>query len=121
VENKVGFWSTYGWHPSSVEVAIATVRWVKRNAGNIMRHADEISAYIAGRLGTMDFEEIRVRGMAIAADTGDEDAASEIAERCRKNGLLLTTSGRAITMFPPLTLDHRTAKQGLDILERALS
>ena len=66
-------------------------------------------------------EEIRIRGMAIAAETGDEDAASEIAERCRKNGLLLTTSGAAITMFPPLTLDRRTARQGLDILESALS
>ena len=69
----------------------------------------------------MDFEEIRIRGMAIAADAGDEDRASKIAERCRKNGLLVTTSGAAITMFPPLTLDRRTAKQGLDILASALS
>jgi adenosylmethionine-8-amino-7-oxononanoate aminotransferase len=121
VEDKVGFWSTYGWHPASVEVAIATVGWLKRNARKIMRHVDEISAYIADRLGAMNLEEIRIRGMAIAAETGSEDAASAIAERCRKNGLLLTTSGAAITMFPPLTLDRRTAKQGLDILERALS
>jgi len=118
VEDKVGFWSTYGWHPSSVDVAIATVRWLKRTAGKLMRHVDDISAYFNERLGAMNFEEVRVRGMAIAADTVDEDAASEIAERCRKNGLLLTTSGAAITMFPPLTLDRRTAKQGLDILER---
>ncbi|HYK03452.1 MAG TPA: aminotransferase class III-fold pyridoxal phosphate-dependent enzyme [Thermoanaerobaculia bacterium] len=102
-------------------MAIATVGWLKRNGGKLMRHVDEISAYIADRLGAMDFEEIRIRGMAIAAETGGEDAASEIAERCRKNGLLLTTSGTAITMFPPLTLDRRTAKQGLDILKGALS
>jgi adenosylmethionine-8-amino-7-oxononanoate aminotransferase len=121
VEDEVGFWSTYGWHPSSVDVALATVGWLKKNAGKLMRHVDEISAFIAERLGAMDFEEIRIRGMAIAADTGDKDAASEIAERCRKNGLLLTTSDTAITMFPPLTLDGRTAKQALDILERALT
>jgi len=121
VEDKVGFWSTYGWHPSSVDMAIATVRWLKRNAGKVMRNVEAISAYIADRLGAMGLEEIRIRGMAIAAETGDEDAASETAERCRKNGLLLTTSGTAITMFPPLTLDRRTAKQGLDILESALS
>ena len=30
-------------------------------------------------------------------------------------------AGAAITMFPPVTLDQRTAKQGLDILENALS
>lgn len=85
-----------------------------------MLHVDEISAYIADRLRAMDFEEVRIRGMAIAADAGDEDRASEIAERCRKDGLLVTTSGAAITMFPPLTLDRRTAKQGLDILASAL-
>ena len=121
VEDKVGFWSTYGWHPSSVDAAIATVRWVKRNARKLMRHVDEVSSYIAERLRAMNLEEIRIRGMAIAAETGDEDTASEIAERCTKNGLLLTTSGSAITMFPPLTLDRRTAKQGLNILESALS
>jgi 4-aminobutyrate aminotransferase-like enzyme len=33
----------------------------------------------------------------------------------------VTTSGTAITMFPPLILDRRTAKQGLDILESAVS
>jgi adenosylmethionine-8-amino-7-oxononanoate aminotransferase len=121
VADGVGFWSTYGWHPLSVDSAIATVRWLKRNAGKLMRHVDEISAYVADRLAAMNFEEIRMRGMAIAAETGDEDAASEISERCRKNGLLLTASGTAITMFPPLTLDRRTAGQGLDILESALS
>ena len=69
----------------------------------------------------MNLEEIRILGMAIAIEASDEGEASNIAERCRKNGLLLTTSGAAITMFPPLTLDRRTAKHGLDILERALS
>ncbi|HEX7807364.1 MAG TPA: aspartate aminotransferase family protein [Thermoanaerobaculia bacterium] len=121
VEGEVGFWSTYGWHPESVDLAIATVGWLKKNTGTLMRHVDQISAYIADRLGAMEFEQVRIRGMAIAADTGDEDEASKIAERCRKNGLLLTTSGAAITMFPPLTLDQRTAKQGLDILASALS
>jgi len=120
VEDKVGFWSTYGWHPSSVDAAIATVGWLKQNAAELMSHVDEVSAYFADRLGAMDFERVRIRGMAIAADTGDEDGASEIAERCRKNGLLVTTSDTAITMFPPLTLDRRTAKQGLDILQSAL-
>ena len=121
VEDRVGFWSTYGWHPASVDLAIATVGWLKQNSGILMRHVDEISAYIADRLSAMDFDQIRIRGMAIAAQTGDEDRASKTAERCRKNGLLVTTSGAAITMFPPLTLDRRTAKQGLNILASALS
>jgi adenosylmethionine-8-amino-7-oxononanoate aminotransferase len=124
VENEVGFYSTYGWHPSAVDVAIRNIRWVIRNQSRLLRHAGEISAYFEQRLAAMNFDdlkEIRIRGMAIAVEAGDdEDYVSSIADRCNKNGLLLTTSGNAITMFPPLTLDLRTAKAGLDILEKSL-
>ncbi len=71
----------------------------------------------------MDFGpsvEVRARGMAIAVEMDDDDSAGEISDRCRSGGLLLTTAGNALTMFPPLTLDRRTAKQAMDILERAI-
>ena len=124
IEGKAGFYSTYGWHPSTVDIAIRNVRWVIRNQSQLFRQAGEISAYFEQRLAAMNFEDlkdIRIRGMAIAVEAGDgEDYVSAIEERCRKNGLLLTTSGNAITMFPPVTLDRRIAKAGLDILEKSL-
>ena len=125
VEGKVGFYSTYGWHPSTVDIAIRNVRWLIRNQSPLLEHAAGISAYFGRRLAAMNFEDlkdIRIRGMAIAVEAGGdgEDYVSEVSDRCRKNGLLVTTSGNAITMFPPLTLDQRTAKAGLDILEKSL-
>ena len=124
IEGEGGFYSTYGWHPSTVDVAIRNVRWLIRNQARVLRNAVEISAYFGERLAAMNFEglkEIRIRGMAIAVEAGEgEDYVSEIDDRCNKNGLLVTTSGNAITMFPPLTLDRRTAKAGLDILEKSL-
>jgi adenosylmethionine-8-amino-7-oxononanoate aminotransferase len=124
VEGEVGFYSTYGWHPSTVDVAIRNVRWLIRNHARVLRNAAEISAYFGQRLAAMNFEDlkdIRIRGMAIAVEAGDdEDYVSAITDRCNKNGLLVTTSANAITMFPPLTLDLRTAKVGLDILEKSL-
>jgi 4-aminobutyrate aminotransferase-like enzyme len=124
IEGDVGFYSTYGWHPSTVDIAIRNIRWVIRNQPRLLRHAAEISAYFAQRLASMnikDLKDIRIRGMAIAVEAGDgEDYVSEIHDRCNKNGLLVTTSGNAITMFPPLTLNLRTAKAGLDILEKSL-
>jgi len=124
VEGEVGFYSTYGWHPSTVDVAIRNIRWLIRNQARLLHDAAEISAYFGRRLGAMKFEdlkEIRIRGMAIAVEAGDgEDYVSAITARCSENGLLVTTSGNAITMFPPLTLDRRTAKAGLDILEKSL-
>lgn len=124
VEGEVGFYSTYGWHPSTVDVAIRNVRWLIRNQARVLRNTGDISAYFSERLTAMNFEdlkEIRIRGMAIAVEAGDdEDYVSAITDRCNKNGLLVTTSGNAVTMFPPLTLDRRTAKAGLDILEKSL-
>jgi adenosylmethionine-8-amino-7-oxononanoate aminotransferase len=124
VEGEVGFYSTYGWHPSTADIAIRNVRWLIRNQARLLHDAVEISAYFGQRLAAMNFEDlkdIRIRGMAIAVEAGDgEDYVSAITARCHKNGLLVTTSGNAITMFPPLTLDLRTAKAGLDILEKSL-
>ncbi|MEA2166491.1 MAG: acetylornithine/N-succinyldiaminopimelate aminotransferase [Thermoanaerobaculia bacterium] len=124
IEGAVGFYSTYGWHPSTVDVALRNIRWLIRNQSRILHDAGEISAYFDRRLAAMTFDDlkdIRIRGMSIAVEAGDgEDYVSAISDRCRKNGLLVTTSGNAITMFPPLTLDRRTAKTGLDILERSL-
>ena len=124
VEGEVGFYSTYGWHPSTVDIAIRNVRWLIRNQARVLHDAAEISAYFGQRLAAMKFEDlksIRIRGMAIAVEAGDgEDYVSAITARCNKDGLLVTTSGNAITMFPPLTLDLRTAKAGLDILEKSL-
>jgi len=124
VEGKVSFYSTYGWHPAAVDIAIRNVRWLIRNQSQLLRHAGEISAYFGQRLAAMNFEDlknIRIRGLAIAVEAGDgEDYVSGISDRCNKNGLLATTSGNAITMFPPITLDLRTAKAGLDILEKSL-
>ncbi|MBV8543683.1 MAG: aspartate aminotransferase family protein, partial [Acidobacteria bacterium] len=108
VEGEVGFYSTYGWHPSTVDVAIRNVRWLIRNQAQLLRDAAEISAYFGQRLAAMKFDDlkdIRIRGMAIAVEAGDDDYVSAIAARCSKNGLLITTAGNAITMFPPLTLD----------------
>jgi 4-aminobutyrate aminotransferase-like enzyme len=106
------------------DIAIRNVRWLIRNQSQLLRHAAEISAYFDQRLAAMNFEDlkdIRIRGMSVAVEAGDDEGyVSAIADRCNKNGLLLTTSENAITMFPPLTLDLRTAKAGLDVLEQSL-
>lgn len=107
-----------------MDFAIRNVRWVIRNQWRLLGHAADISTYFGQRLAAMNFDDqkdIRIRGMAIAVEAGEgEDYVSDIEDRCRKNGLLVTTSWNAITMFPPLTLDRRTAKAGLDTLEKSL-
>jgi adenosylmethionine-8-amino-7-oxononanoate aminotransferase len=120
VQGKAGFYSTYGWHPLCVDVAIRNIRWIIRHRVKLLAHVHEISDHFRDRLSAMRFDDpgkIKIKGLAIGVETAD---AEKIAERCRKKGLLLTTGGNGLTMFPALTIDRDTVDAGLDVLERCL-
>jgi acetylornithine/succinyldiaminopimelate/putrescine aminotransferase len=113
-------WSTFGWHPLSVDVAIATARYVTRNRRSLLDSASQTSEYFADRLSRMDFEnppKLRIRGLAIGIDLGDEDYVSKIAERCSRKRLLVVAQDETLLLLPALTLPREVAQRGLDILE----
>ena len=47
-------------------------------------------------------------------------AISAIHDKCRRNGLLLSTEGSTVLLLPSLAIDKRTAARGLDILARSI-
>ena len=123
LEQDGNVYSTYGWHPLSVDVAIANVRWIKRNRSRLLRQVDGTGAYFVMRLRGMAFPEepeIRWRGLAIAVDVRDEKYAERVARKCRARGLLLDPQANVLLMLPALNVDRATAKAGLDILEGCL-
>jgi acetylornithine/succinyldiaminopimelate/putrescine aminotransferase len=123
LEEDGNVYSTYGWHPLSVDVAIANVRWIKRNQGRLLRQVDRTSTYFVDRLREMPFQEepeLRWRGLAIAVDVRDEKYADRVARKCRARGLLLDPQENVLLMLPALNVDRATAKAGLDILEACL-
>jgi len=123
MEKDSGYYSTYGWHPLSVEAAIATVDYFKNNEETIFRHIDLMSDYFYDRIFEMPFEsevEIRIAGLAIALHFKEEDYAAKIVKKAQLNGLLLAGEEGKIQMYPALTIDKATAKRGLDILEKSL-
>lgn len=123
LEQDGNVYSTYGWHPLSADVAIANVRWIKRNQSRLLRQVDRTSAYFVERLRAMAFPEepeVRWRGLAIAVDVRDEKYAERVAKRCRARGLLLDSQESVLLMLPALNVDRATAKAGLDILEACL-
>lgn len=122
-ENDGAFYSTYGWHPRSVAASIATLRSLKDNRARLLANVAEMSEYFRVRLLQLDFEHpatVRIQGLAIGIDVGDEDYADAIQERCRRNGLLVSTEGSAVLLLPALTIDQRTAAKGLDVLARSI-
>src|SRR5689334_196106 len=124
MEEKEGtFYSTYGWHPRSVAAAIATLRDIKVNRVRLLAGVAETSEYFRGRLLQLEFDRpaaVRIQGLAIGIDVGDEDYADAIHEKCRRNGLLVSTEGSTVLLLPSLTIDKRTAARGLDILARSI-
>jgi acetylornithine/succinyldiaminopimelate/putrescine aminotransferase len=123
LEEDGNIWSTFGWHPRSVAVAIATLRYLTRNKKKLLDNVDQISLYIVERLLVMDFEEMPslcIKGLAIGVDLGDEDYATRVAEKCRRKGLLIVSQDESILLLPALTVDRAVAKRAMDILEASI-
>lgn len=122
-ENDGTFYSTYGWHPRSVAAAIATLRSLKANRSRLLAGVAEMSEYFRVRLLQLDFDRpaaVRIQGLAIGIDVGDDDYAEAIHDKCRRNGLLVSTEGSTVLLLPSLAIDRRTAAKGLDILARSV-
>ena len=78
-----------------------------------------MSAYFRARHLQLDFKNpasVRVQGLAIGVDLGDEDYADKLQTKCRREGLLISTEGSTLLLLPALTIDRATAEKGLDIL-----
>ena len=113
------FWSTFGWHPRSVAAAIATVRYVKRSRGEMLRHVAELSEYFRASLSSMNFRgysSINILGLAIYLNVGDEDYAEEIQQKCQRKGLLVVTQDEGLLLIPAVTVDRRVAARAMEIL-----
>jgi acetylornithine/succinyldiaminopimelate/putrescine aminotransferase len=122
-ENDGTFYSTYGWHPRSVDAALATLRSLKTNRARLLSGVAEMSEYFRVRLLQLDFERpaaLRIQGLAIGIDVGDEDYADVIQEKCRRNRLLVSTEASTVLLLPSLAIEKRTAARGLDILARSI-
>jgi acetylornithine/succinyldiaminopimelate/putrescine aminotransferase len=123
MEENGTFYSTYGWHPRSVEAAIATLRYIVTHRTRLLEHVARTSDYFLTRLSQFAFKDetaIRMRGLAIAVDVKDEDYAGKVQQKCRKNGLLVSTEETSILLLPALNIERQVAERGLDILEGSL-
>ncbi|MBV9957668.1 MAG: aminotransferase class III-fold pyridoxal phosphate-dependent enzyme, partial [Acidobacteria bacterium] len=123
VREDVSAYSTYGWHPLSVDAAIANLKYIKKHKERLLNHVSEMGEYLGARLSKMKFKNpatVRVKGLAIGVGVGDSDYASSLVDKCRRAGLLLTDEDESLTIFPALNIHKKVAREGLDILENCL-
>jgi len=123
MEKKGTFYSTYGWHPLSTAVAIASVRYLVRDEKRLMEGVEATSGLFRQRLEGMRFPEppeLRIRGLAMGVDVHDPDYARRVRDRCREGGLILSAEDTTLLLLPRLEVDHAAALEGLEILEACL-
>lgn len=122
MEAKGEFYSTYGWHPRSTDVAIASIRRIIRDKRTLLAHVAATSDYFRERIGEIEFESkltLNMLGLAIGLQFEDDEYGDALADRCRKNGLLVAPQSGGVLLLPALNIDRRTASRGLRILAQS--
>ena len=122
MEEKGEFYSTYGWHPRSTDVAIASIRRIIRDKRKLLANVAATSGYFRDRIGEIEFGSkmtLNMLGLAIGLHFEEGDYGDALADRCRKNGLLVASQSSDVLLLPALNIDRRTASRGLDILAKS--
>jgi acetylornithine/succinyldiaminopimelate/putrescine aminotransferase len=123
LEEDGSLWSTFGWHPRSVDVAIATIRYVTRHQKKLFENVARMSDYFRVRLSQMEYKNpasINILGLAIGVDFDDEDYANRVAARCRRKGLMVAPQDTGILLIPALNIEYEVAEKALDIFEESI-
>lgn len=123
VQGKINLYSTYGWHPLSVDVAVTTVRYMINNKEKLMNHVAVMEQLFRTRLSQMKFKnksKINIIGLAIGVDVSSKDYAILVQQKCMRKGLLINAELTSLIMFPPLIIEKQVAEEGLNILEECL-
>lgn len=124
MEFDSSYYSTYGWHPLSVEAAIANIKYILKYQDDLLENTNEMSEYFRERFSEMPFKhepDIRIIGLAMCIKFDKKGYSSNIVEKAQKKGLLLSMhDDKGFTMFPPLNITKKVVDEGLSILEQCL-
>lgn len=123
IRKDFGLYSTYGWHPRAVAVALANIRYLMRHRNRLLKNATQLGDHMLERLARMRFKGnaiIHGKGLAIGIEVDDEKYATRIGAACQKRGLLVSTEEDVLMLFPALTTTRETAERGLDIFEQSI-
>lgn len=114
---KLGHITTFGGHPVIAAAALATLKEVTES--NLMSKALEKEQLIRKHLKHPLIQEIRGKGLMLAAILPSEELANDVILSCQKEGLILfwlLFEPRALRITPPLTISNDEIIKGCDII-----
>ena len=123
VKEKVSIYSTYGWHPLSVHVALTCLNYMKDNKDTLLENVNKISQVFKKELKQIQFKqkpEIRIKGLAISLEFEDKKYAEKVQKQCMKNGLLFVNQENSLVFFPALNIKKEVVYEAIDILKESV-
>jgi len=118
---KLGHITTFGGHPVIAAACLATMEAIEEEG--LMAQALVKEALFRSLLKHPLIEEVRGKGLMLAAMTPSADITNEVILRCHDRGLILfwlLFEGRAIRITPPLTITENEIREGCSILMEVL-
>jgi acetylornithine/N-succinyldiaminopimelate aminotransferase len=114
---KLGHITTFGGHPVIASACLATLKELTET--NLMAEALEKEKLFRSLLVHPLIQEIRGKGLMLAAMTASADITNEVILKCQDRGLILfwlLFEGCAIRITPPLTISEEEIREGCAII-----
>lgn len=114
---KLGHITTFGGHPVIAAASLATLQEITET--DLIPQTLEKEKLFRSLLVHPLINEIRGRGLMLAAMTEDAEITNQIILKCQDRGLILfwlLFEGKAIRITPPLTISEAEIKEGCAIL-----
>ena len=119
---KLGHITTFGGHPVIANAALITLQELLTT--NLMALTLEKEQLFRKLLRHPLIEEIRGKGLMLAAILPNADLATQVILKCKAKGLILfwlLFEGKAIRITPPLTISNQEIEEGCRILIETLT
>ena len=114
---KLGHITTFGGHPVIAAACLATLKEITET--NLMKEALEKEKLFRSLLVHPLIQEVRGKGLMLAAMTADASITNEVILKCQDKGLILfwlLFERCAIRITPPLTISNEEIREGCNIM-----
>jgi acetylornithine/succinyldiaminopimelate/putrescine aminotransferase len=114
---KLGHITTFGGHPVIAAACLATLQEVLEK--DYAKQSLEKEKLFRELLVHPLIQEVRGKGLMLAAMTADAEITNQVILRCQERGLILfwlLFEGKAIRITPPLTISEDEIREGCQII-----
>ena len=120
-------YSTFGWTPLATRATLANIKLIQKE--RLWENADRVGRFMLKRISEIRDERVasvRGRGLMIGVALStdgkrvDAELCKRVSKACLERGLIVTHYDSGLGIYPPLSIDEKTAERGIEILESAL-